>query len=47
MNEDGEVILETDHLEEVIESPPPGQPVVVIQYRTRGFPWYVILPLVR
>ena len=37
--------LETDHLEEVIESPPPGQPVVVIQYRTRGVPWYLALPL--
>ena len=37
--------LETDHLEEVIESPPPAQPVVVIQYRTRGVPWYLVLPL--
>ncbi len=37
--------LETDHLEEFIESPPPAQPVVVIQYRTRGAPWYLVLPL--
>ena len=37
-DEHGEVTLETDHLEEVIDTPPPGQPVVVIQYRTRGFP---------
>jgi len=37
--------LETDHLKEVIESPPPAQPVVVIQYRTRGVPWYLVLPL--
>ncbi len=44
MNEHGEVTLETDHLEEVIDTPSPGQPVVVIQYRTRGLPWYVILP---
>lgn len=44
MNEHGEVTLETDHLEEVIETMTPGQPVVVIQYRTRGLPWYVILP---
>src|SRR4051794_29606393 len=44
MNEHGEVTLETDHLEEVIDTLPPGQPVVVIQYRTRGLPWYVILP---
>jgi hypothetical protein len=39
------VTLETDHLEEVIESAPPGQPVVVIQYRSRGLPWYAVLPL--
>ena len=44
MSKQEEVTLETDHLEEVIETPPPGQPVVVIQYRTRGLPWYVILP---
>ena len=37
--------LETEHLEEVIESPPPAQPVVVIQYRSRGVPWYLVLPL--
>ncbi len=37
--------LETDHLEQVIESPPPAQPVVVIQYRSRGVPWYLVLPL--
>src|SRR5271166_6414084 len=36
--------LETDHLEEVIETPPPAQPVVVIQYRTRGVPWYLVVP---
>jgi hypothetical protein len=40
-----DVNLETDHLEEFIEAPPPGQPVVVIQYRSRGLPWYVVLPL--
>ena len=37
--------LEAEHLEEVIESPPPAQPVVVIQYRSRGVPWYLVLPL--
>ncbi len=37
--------LETEHLQEVIETPPPAQPVVVIQYRTRGVPWYLVLTL--
>ena len=45
IEENQELNLETDHLEEVIDSPPPGQPVVVIQYRTRGVPWYLVLPL--
>src|SRR4051812_16352197 len=45
MNERGEVTLETDHLEEVIDTPPPSQPVVVIQYRTRGVPWFITLLL--
>ena len=39
MTEEENVSLETDHLEEVIETSPPSQPVVVIQYRTRGVPW--------
>ena len=37
--------LETEHLQEVIETSPPAQPVVVIQYRTRGVPWYLVLTL--
>ncbi len=45
IEENQDLNLETDHLEEVIESPPPAQPVVVIQYRTRGVPWYLVLPL--
>src|SRR5271166_3412777 len=45
IEENQDLNLETDHLEEVIESPPPAQPVVVIQYRTRGVPWYLALPL--
>jgi hypothetical protein len=45
IEENEDLNLETDHLEEVIESPPPAQPVVVIQYRTRGLPWYLVLPL--
>ena len=45
MTEESEVSLETDHLAEVIESAQPGQPVVVIQYRSRGLPWYFAIPL--
>jgi len=45
IEENQDLNLETDHLEEVIESPPLAQPVVVIQYRTRGVPWYLVLPL--
>ena len=45
IEENQDVNLETDDLEEFIESPPPAQPVVVIQYRTRGVPWYLVLPL--
>jgi hypothetical protein len=45
IEENQDLNLETDDLEEFIESPPPAQPVVVIQYRTRGVPWYLVLPL--
>ncbi len=45
IEENQEVNLETDRLEELMESPPPAQPVVVIQYRSRGVPWYLVLPL--
>ncbi|MGC8640676.1 MAG: hypothetical protein ACP5XB_12450, partial [Isosphaeraceae bacterium] len=45
MTEAENVSLETDHLEDVIETAPPGQPVVVIQYRNRGVPWYVVIGL--
>jgi hypothetical protein len=45
MTNEHDVTLETDHLEEVIETPPPEKPVVVIQYRTRGVPWFLFVPL--
>lgn len=45
MTAEEEVSLETDHLEEVIETAPPGQQVVVIQYRNRGVPLYVVFLL--
>ncbi|MBV8487215.1 MAG: hypothetical protein JO161_02940 [Planctomycetaceae bacterium] len=35
--------LHADRLEALMESPPPGQPVVVIQYRDRGVPWYAVV----
>jgi hypothetical protein len=38
--------LDADRLEALIESPPAGQPVVVIQYRDRGLPWYAVLPII-
>ncbi len=38
--------LDADRLEALMESPSPGQPVVVIQYRDRGLPWYAVLPIV-
>jgi hypothetical protein len=40
-----QAVLETDPLQEDELPEPPGQPVVVIQYRTRGLPWYLVLPL--
>jgi hypothetical protein len=45
MTEDRDLSLETDRLEAVIETPPPSQPVVVIQYRSRGLPTYVAIPV--
>jgi hypothetical protein len=37
---------ETVPTEEGVAGPEsPGQPVVVIQYRTRGLPWYLVLPM--
>jgi hypothetical protein len=38
--------LDADRLEALMETPPAGQPVVVIQYRDRGLPWYAVLPIV-
>jgi hypothetical protein len=44
-NEDMKVDLETEQLDLGTDSPPANQPVVVIQYRNRGLPWYLLLPL--
>jgi len=47
MKDDVDAILESDPLGPVVEEqpPPPGQPVVVIQYRSRGLPWFMVIPL--
>jgi hypothetical protein len=56
MTDDVHVILESDPFEDRPAEPEPpeqvsgepeatGQPVVVVQYRTRGLPWYVVVPL--
>ena len=40
MMSDAEQMLESDHLDELLETPEPAQPVVVVQYRNRGpSPW--------
>jgi hypothetical protein len=45
MNDATDVSLETDRLEELLEVPAPAQPVVMIEYRSRGVPWWVMVPL--
>ena len=42
MNEATDVSLESDRLEQLLETAPPGQPVVMIEYRNRGFPWWML-----
>ncbi len=41
MTGDADPMLETDHLDELLETPAPPQPVVVVQYRNRGVPPWV------
>ena len=43
MPSDADPMLETDHLEQLLETPAPPQPVVVVQYRNRGVPPWVFL----
>jgi hypothetical protein len=45
MKSEQDPMLETDHLDELLEVTPPAQPVVVVQYRTRGVPSWVFVPL--
>ncbi len=46
MRSDTEPMLETDHLDQLLETPAPPQPVVVVQYRNRGVPAWVFFPFV-
>ncbi len=46
MGTEGDVSLETDGLENVIESTVPPQSVVVVQYKNRGVPPWLVVPLV-
>jgi hypothetical protein len=39
-------MLESDHLDELLERPAPAQPVVVVEYRSRGVPSWVFFPLI-
>ncbi len=43
-----DVSLETDRLEQLLEVPPPApaQPVVMIEYRNRGVPWWLVVSLI-
>jgi hypothetical protein len=43
MTSDVEQMLESDHLDQLLETPEPAQPVVVVQYRNRGMsPWLAV-----
>ena len=43
MTSDVEQMLESDHLDQLLETPEPAQPVVVVQYRNRGVsPWLAV-----
>ena len=42
MNDATDVSLEADRLEELLEAPVPAQPVVMIEYRNRGVPWWMV-----
>ena len=43
MTSDADPMLETDHLEQLLETPAPPQPVVVVHYRNRGVPAWVFV----
>ena len=43
MNRETDPLLEVDRLDELLETPAPAQPVVVVQYRNRGIPAWVFV----
>src|SRR6516225_5514114 len=45
-NDATDVSLETDRLEQLLEVPAPAHPVVMIEYRNRGVPWWLVISLV-
>ena len=46
MNSDYDPMLESDQLEELLETPAPSPPVVVVQYRNRGVPPWMIIAII-
>ena len=46
MESDPDLNLETDRLEQLLETPPPPQSVVVVEYRNRGVPIWIFFPLI-
>jgi hypothetical protein len=46
MESDPDLNLETDRLEQLLETPPPPQSVVVVEYRNRGVPTWIFFPLI-
>jgi hypothetical protein len=44
MKIDNDPMLETDHLEQLLETPAPSPPVVVVEYRNRGVPSWIFYP---
>ena len=46
MSFDDDPMLETDQLEQLLETPAPSPPVVVVQYRNRGVPSWIVLAIV-
>jgi hypothetical protein len=46
MESEPDLTLETDRLEQLLETPPPPQSVVVVEYRNRGVPTWIFFPLI-
>jgi hypothetical protein len=46
MESDSDLTLDSDRLEQLLEAPPPPQPVVVVEYRNRGVPIGIFFPLI-